>query len=425
MLDWVLGRKPRKKRKKGPPGKRPPYQKAKEIAAHGKVEERRALASHEDLEPELLYYFASDEAPEVRRQVARNDGTPLQADVVLAGDVDDEVRCEIAHKIGRLVPSLSEDENERLTTMALEVLGILARDHMPKVRAIVSEEIKLAANIPRDMVRRLAADVEKIVSAPVLEYSPLLSDHDLLQIIAGGVGKDVLSAISRRKDLVEPVINAVVEIRNVESLRVLLGNQAARIGEDTLEKIAIVAAGVTNLHQPMVDRDNLPVRIIRRIASFVSASLVDRLIERNDLEEDFAGQLRQAIRRRIEKDDYVDAAPDRGPADERASRMYEAGKLDDVALLESIEENDQVFLRHAFILLSGLPSKTVAKMLNAGSGKAATALCWKAGLAMGTAEALQSRLGRIKGKSKLKALDDGGYPMSEDDLEWYIEFFSA
>lgn len=425
MLNWVFGNKARKKKARGPGRKRPSYDKAKEIAAKGKVAERRELASHEDLEPELLYYFASDDAPEVRRQVARNDGTPLQADVILATDRDDEVRQELAHKIGRLVPTLTKDENERLTTMAIEVLGVLARDHLPQVRAIVAEEIKLAANLPHDMVRRLAEDVEAIVAVPVLEYSPLLNDQDLLQIIAGGVGRDVLSAISRRQGVIESVVEAVVDIRNVESLRVLLGNQSSRINVDTLEKIAIVASGATELHQPMVDRDSLPVRIIRRIAGFVSASLVDRLIERNDLEEGLVREIRQAVRRRIDHDDYREAETDRGPADERARRMFEAGKLNDTALIEAIGDNDQAFFRHALILLSGLPSKTVAKMLNAGSGKAAVALCWKSGLEMSTAEALQSRLGRIKENSKLKALEDGGYPMSEDDLEWQVEFFST
>jgi uncharacterized protein (DUF2336 family) len=33
---------------------------------------------------------------------------------------------------------------------------------------------------------RLAQDVETVVAAPILEYSPLLSDADLIEIIACG-----------------------------------------------------------------------------------------------------------------------------------------------------------------------------------------------------------------------------------------------
>ena len=422
MLNWVFSGK--KKGNKDPSRKRPSYDKAKEIAANGQVEERRELASYEDLEPELLYYFASDEAPEVRREVARNEGTPLQADTVLVNDVDDYVRCELAQKIGRLVPSLSEDENERLTEMAIDVLWILAHDHLPKVRAIISEEIKLATNIPHEMVKRLAEDVEEIVSGPLLEYSPLLSDHDLLQIIAGGVGNASLIAISSRKYLAGPVVDIVVNFRNVESLRVLLGNQSAKISEETLDKIAVVASGAIELHKPMVDRDNLPVRIIRRIANFVSATLVDRLTERHALDEKLVGELRQAVRRRIDKGDLVETEPSDNTSEVLAEQMYADGTLNDGALIKAIEIDDEAFLRHALILLSGLSQKSVAKMFNSGNAKAVTALCWKAGICMKTAEMLQSRLGRIKESSKLWALDGGGYPMSEEDLDWYIELYT-
>ena len=168
MFDWVLGNKGKKKA-----GKRPAYDEAKEIAAEGGVAERQALAAHDDLYPELLYFFAADEAPQVRREVAQNKGTPLQADQILSTDQDAEVRCELARKIGRLVPSFSGKEQERLIEMAIGVLETLARDQLPQVRAIISEEIKSASNVPEHIVLKLARDVEAIVSAPVLEYSPL------------------------------------------------------------------------------------------------------------------------------------------------------------------------------------------------------------------------------------------------------------
>ena len=40
-----------------------------------------------------------------------------------------------------------------------------------------------------------------LVSTPILEYSPLLSDADLIEIIAGGQVQQVLTAIARRRPL--------------------------------------------------------------------------------------------------------------------------------------------------------------------------------------------------------------------------------
>ena len=421
MLEWVLGNKGKKSKKPAKP--KPSYDEAKKIAAEGDVAARRNLAAHEDLEPELLYYFATDEAAEVRRVVARNDGTPLQADVILAEDVDEEVRAQIAVKIGRLVPNLGEDATERLTTMALEVLDILARDELPRVRAIVSEEIKLAANVPHDIVRRLAEDIEDIVATPVLEYSPLLSDRDLLEIIASGVTDGSLTALSRRQDLIESVVDAVVAINSVKAMKALLENTSAPLGEETLDKIAVVAAGATDLHMPMVNRDNLSVNIIRRIATFVSAALVDVLIDRHELAPEVAGTLRQAVRKRIDVGDLGAEEPEKEPADARAREMFEAGSLGEDAILDAIDEKDLAFVRHAVILKSGLAPGVVGKMIESGSGKALTALAWKAGLSMDMASTLQRRLGHVEAKSMVPAAPGGGYAMSDDDLQWYVEFY--
>ena len=417
MLKWITGRK-RKERKA------PPYDKARVIAEKGEMEERRDLASNEDLHPEILYYFATDASPEVRRRVAENPGTPLQADKVLAHDVDDEVRCELATKIGRLVPSLSKEENERLTNLAIEVLEILAQDNLPRVRSIVSQEIKQTTNVPHHLVRRLAEDVEEIVSAPVLEYSPLLSGQDLLEIIAGGVAEGALAAVANRRDLAESVVEAVVGIRKADALKALLGNKSAHISEETLDKIAIIATGAAELHEPMVNRENLSLRMIRRIAGFVSASLVDILIERNALNDDVASDIRQAVRKRISKGDFGEDSPDVDTGGERAQALFEQGSLDEEAVIDAIDERDKTFVCQALVLLSGLPEQAVSKMLNAGSGKAATALAWKSGLSMWAATKLQTRIARIQPKSMIKAREGRSYPMSDADLDWYVDYFT-
>ena len=119
MLDWVLGRK---KTKKAGKKKAPSYDEAKRVAAKGNAKARAELASHEDLAPEFLYLFATDEDPSVRKAVAKNDGSPLQADLILAKDVDKQVREELAYKIGRLIPTLTEQETERLADMTFQVL---------------------------------------------------------------------------------------------------------------------------------------------------------------------------------------------------------------------------------------------------------------------------------------------------------------
>src|SRR5258706_14024616 len=65
---------------------------------------RHFLARQPEVEPEILYYLATDASVEVRRCVAANPTTPQKANHILTRDADDDVRCELAKKIGRLVP---------------------------------------------------------------------------------------------------------------------------------------------------------------------------------------------------------------------------------------------------------------------------------------------------------------------------------
>ncbi len=425
MLGWVLGKQRRKKRKKKPKGKRPNYDQAKVIVENGDGEERRNLAMQEDIEPEILYFLANDKDPLVRREIADNDGTPLQADMILSKDPDEEVRKEVAHKLGRLLPDISFDQQDKLSKMALDILDTLARDQMRDVRAIVSDEIKHARNVPKNVVRRLAEDAESVVSAPVLEYSPLLSDKDLLEIVAFGIESGAMTSIAKRKELPQEVVDAIIESGDENAIPALLENKSAKISEKTIDMIAVEAEGHEEWHPPLVDRGNLPVRTVRRIASFVSAALFERLIENNDVEEKAVDEMRMEVRKRIDSNELLETETDaaREKAMERAEKLFKQGKLTEDVVKKAIDVNDSHFTRYAISHMSGLPSEVVRKMLGSGSGKAVTSLCWKAGMTMRTAVQLQRKVAKVRPNSLLQARGGNEYPLTDDDMEWQIEFY--
>lgn len=151
MFGGLFGSKKKKSAKRLPQDIS--YKDAKKIAKDKNPQVRSELAEREDVTPEILYFMAEDKAPEVRRKVAANTATPHQADFILASDTDDEVRCDLALKIGRLIPGLSKKESERLQDLAFEILNILAQDQLPRVRAIIAEEIKHATNVPKPMTQ--------------------------------------------------------------------------------------------------------------------------------------------------------------------------------------------------------------------------------------------------------------------------------
>jgi uncharacterized protein (DUF2336 family) len=392
---------------------------AKALARHVDPEVRRALAGRGDVRPELLYFLAADTAPEVRREIASNNGTPRQADLVLARDIDPDVRCELARKIARLVPDLPPEAHERVGEQTLEILELLARDQLPRVRGILSEELKHATRVPHHVVKRLAMDVERIVAAPIAEYSPLLSDDDLLEIIRGGV---VTDAVARRDQVSERVADAVVATSNLPAIAVLLGNESAQIREETLDAIIDQAGEAQVLHAPLVQRPDLSLRAIRRIASFVAASLVATLAERNKLDADTQAELNRVMRERI---NTAPAEPESDDAEARARAAHQAGVIDDDWIDEAVDAGELRLLRHGLGLKAGLPAETVSRILGARSAKAVVSLAWKAGLAMRTAIRLQHRVARLPAHAVINARDGTDFPLTEEEMTWQIGYFAS
>lgn len=427
MLNWVFGNKSKKGRRKKPGiGNKPPYQKARQIADKGRNKERVLLAAHEDMEPEILYYFATDKGLEIRCEVAQNVGTPLQADLILAKDKDEEVRCDLALKISRLIPELDYGENKRLAEMALEVLEILANDELPRVRAIIAEELKSATNVPKEIILQLAEDLEEIVSVPILEYSPLLNETDLLEIISRGLKARSLVAVAKRRRVTAPVVDALVDADQPEAIKAVLENKTAKIGKNAFDRIAEKAEMNKDWHNAMVYRDDLPIRTLRRIASFVNAALMEALISRNKGQKKLVEELRKTVRERIDSGDLAEEAEAEDefePAIDRVEKDFIAGNLDEEHLDKFIRQKDNAYIRYALCKLSGYKIDSVSKMLNTGNAKAIVALVWKTGMSPAFAENLQRQIGRVKNKQIISAGADGGFALSDDDMEWYLDSF--
>lgn len=425
MLQWIFGGK-----RKSKPGPAPDYESAKEITAKGDVKARRKLAAHEDLQPEFLYYFATDKAPEVRRTVAANPGTPLQADVILSKDSDEEVRCELGHKIGTLLPDLSESEGERVRDIVFEILETLANDQVSRVRAVISEEIKRFDNVPPRIAKMLAEDVEAQVAAPILQYSPLLTNADLLDILGKGMNSDNLVALARRRNLDESVAEAVVDKDEIPAISALLENKTAKIGEAAMGKIVDIAGPEEDLHEPLVHRGGLSERLIKRISGFVSASLLDPLIKHNALvDKEMAAQLRESVIKRLEETEEelpptrenpegVDFDSEEDPEFVRAKEMFGSGELTPNALKDALKKGQSDFLCYALSLVGDVPAASVQRVFDAKSSKSAMAIAWHCELGADFAVTLQRSLWRLPENKILKPGPDGNYPMSESDLDW-------
>jgi len=381
---------------------------------------RADLARRADTKPEMLYYLASDQNADVRREIAANPATPRQADRLLANDPDIDVRGELARKIGRLLPGLDAPERDRLRDLTISVLEKLASDQHTRVRMILAEEIKSSPLIPKATIQRLARDVELAVAAPILEYSPLLADSDLLEIIAHGAISGALPAIASRRDLSTDVSDAVVATLDVPAIASLLNNRSARVREQTMDQIIDHAEKIKEWHGPIVLRADLSVRAIRRVAGFVASSLLHQLQERRGLDEETAGILSKRVRERLAEEESAQPTRD---ASENVRRAATFGMLDESFVLEAIENRDRLSVIHALAVLTRQPPVLVEKILDGQNARPIVALCWHAGLSMRAAIKVQTGAGRLAQKDLVPARNGVDYPFTRDEMLWQLDLF--
>ncbi len=399
------------------------YEESKLLANDKNPKVRAKLAANPHAKPEVLYYLTEDKSSDVRKVVAKNENTPYQANNILAQDENDEVRSELARKICRLLPSLSGDEAGQVREQTIETLELLAADQLPAVRAIVSEALKESLEAPKHIILSLAKDAEEIVASPVLEYSPLLSEADLLEIIASGVATGSLPAIARRKNLAEDVTDAVAATLEVPAVAALLANKSARVREETLDQLISQAEGIETLHEPLVMRVDLSIRAMKRIAGFVASSLVDKLVEKNNLSKEVEKELKKQVKGKIDEANDLDLAESK-EQEKKAEKLWSAGRLNEESLQEAVDKRQLDFVHMALCLMSGISVGKVRAILKSRNGKVVTALCWKAKLSMRMAIKMQKEIAHVSPRELVNARDGVEYPFSDKDMDWQLSFFA-
>ena len=354
------------------------------------------LAGRTDAGADVLQYLAQHGTPAVRAAVAANPAAPAVTNRVLADDDAEDVRVELAVKIGRLMPGLSERESSHVFALTIETLECLARDASVRVRAILAEEIKRLDCIPRDIALALARDAHTVVAAPILQYSPLLSDADLIEIIACGQVQQVLNAIASRRPVSEPVSDQLVQSLDVPTVAALLVNPDARIRKETMDRIIEQAEEIQSWHMP--------------------------LALRADLSDATRIHLNRELRARL-----AEAPPDAGtapPADTVAAARKE-GRLDGTFVEQAAQAGQREIVVLALAALANVSEQTVKKILSSGNAKPLVALVWHTHLSMRVAFKIQTFVMKLPSRDILPARGGIGFPLSKEEMRWHLNYFNT
>src|SRR5690349_17790587 len=168
--------------------------------------------------PEVLQALARDPSVTVRASLALNPALPDHLTAVLAADADARVRSIIGRKLASLTPGLTDTAREQVQQDAVANLTALVADAALRVRTNVAEAVRDMPDGPRDIILRLAHDPAVMVSEPVILFSPMLTQKDLVALIASTPPSTTLTAVARRPKITEKVSDAIVETADVAAI---------------------------------------------------------------------------------------------------------------------------------------------------------------------------------------------------------------
>ncbi len=396
----------------------PDYEQCKAILLKGTDTEKVDLAKSQGVQPEILYFLSSDKNWRVRYAVAQNPDTPMQADKNLATDNEVRVRLALSEKVAQLLPELRPEQNEKITEMAFEILKTLASDQDKDVRSALANSVSKLGTVPKHIALTLAEDPEDSVAVPILEFSDLLDDDDLVSLIRGGLEKARLGAVARRSNLNGPVTEAIVETDELTAISELLTNETAKISDSAFDTLMDGSKHAPSLLEMIAVREAVTQKTLLKLARMASGALLKKLKAREDL----GAELEEEIDGQLERDGSSEAEngakPEGDSIEDLVERMHQDGLLDAKCVMDAVRKGDHDFVSVAMAKIAGVPAAEVRKVFAMESAKPVLTLAWRCEFSIQDAIILQRDVAKIPTSKQLGNSKSNEYPLSEDDLLW-------
>jgi uncharacterized protein (DUF2336 family) len=201
----------------------------------------------------------------------------------LVQDPSGENRADTADKISREFTTETLSDSERV--LAEDIFRLMIRDAEVRVRKALAKNLAQTPLVPHDVAATLARDVDE-VALPVLEFSEVLNDEDLVDIIGDNADSvEKQRAIASRAYVSEVVSATLVDIGHEDVMVDLMSNQGAEISEVSLQKVVDDFGDNERIQKPMIERNHLPITIAERMVTLVSERMRSQLISRGHIPE--------------------------------------------------------------------------------------------------------------------------------------------
>lgn len=278
----------------------------------------------------------------------------------LLEDGSSQTRVDITDKIAGAYGTSTIHERE--IKVAEQIFRLLLRDTEIRVRSALAQHIKESDVIPRDIVMVLARDVEQ-VSLPILQFSEVLTERDLMDLVQSTQDTMRHVAIAKRRTVPELVSNALLSGKNDRVTATLVGNEGANISETDMEIIIEENKDNDGMMEALGARSQLPVAIAEKLVTVVSSSLAEKLKEKYAMNND--GIIQEAVNTREKETlSLVKNVEDDEEMERVVSQMLSSDRLSPSVILGSLCQGNFAFFEASLARLSNIPIANARKLLS-------------------------------------------------------------
>ena len=268
----------------------------------------------------------------------------------LMADPSPEVRAETTAKIASQFSTEALSPAER--RIAEDIFRKLAKDVELRVREALASHLKNSPELPHDVAMALAKDVDS-VSLPMIKFSEVLTDEDLIEIVRGqGVAKQV--AVAQRPSVSSRVADALVDTGNEKAVARLVANDGAKLTEKLLGRVMDEYQESDAVSDSLARRPNMPAAVSAQLVEKLSERLQDFLLSKHDVSPDVASNLILQTRERATMS-LVDYGSTDTELDNLVDQLMRRDRLTPSLLLRSICMGDINFFERAIARLADLP----------------------------------------------------------------------
>ena len=265
---------------------------------------------------------------------------------------------------------------------------MLLDDPSALVRQAMAEVFCRSTDAPAAIVQALSLD-QSSVALPVLEFSPLLIDADLVDIVATG-NDEMQCAIARRINLPASVSAAIAEVGTPAAALELIENAQAELPPFSWDRIVERHGHLAAIRESMLILDDLPAATRLALVAKLSDTLAQFVVARNWLSADRAGRITNEAR---ERSTVNIAARSYGEdMSGLVKHLRATGQLTAGLILRALLSGNLELFEAALAELSGLPQARVSALLHERGGASLQALLIRAGLPESTFAAFRVAL---------------------------------